>query len=98
MDHGHAPLFGLELPGAIHRRGHSDRQVFVSRLSADECRLSGENLDLHAGDRVDLSFSTIGPFTADVHSTEQGTACVRLVPPLHPAIVQHFAAFVHLAE
>lgn len=97
MDRRQEGRLAVELLGSLTSIGHRPVCVQVSQVSANGCRVSGEDLDLHPGDRVEIDFAGLGHMPADVQWAREDAAGVRFAASLHPAILQYLATFIRLA-
>lgn len=85
------------MPGSLRRIGQAPVSICVSQLSANGCRLTGPDLSLDIGEKVELTISSVGPLQAEVRWVGPDMAGVQLAASLDPAILQYFASFIHLA-
>lgn len=91
----------MEIAGLCVTHGAVGHMVHVSDLSLNGCRIFCPDGDLHEGQRVEIMLASIGPLPAQLRWTEQGVdgcaAGVRFDAPIHPALLDHFAAYCRIA-
>ncbi|MCB2050309.1 MAG: PilZ domain-containing protein [Novosphingobium sp.] len=97
MDRRKEDRLAVDLLGVLNRTGKAPVCVDVSQVSANGCRLTGRNLDLHPGEQIELAFGGLVGMQAEVQWAHGDMAGVRLAASLHPAIMRYFASFIRLA-
>ena len=85
----------VELPGSYHTPGQESRSMFFSQISSKGCRITGYDMQLEAGDAVDLHLGAIGPIPGIVRWAAPKTAGIEFDTALDAAIVSYFTAFIN---
>jgi hypothetical protein len=84
---------GLELPGSYSKGDGDPRLIFVSELSHNGCRVSGDESGLAVGDRMTLSLGAVETVDATVKWADGPWLGVEFAGPLDDCIIEFFAAY-----
>lgn len=97
MDRRKESRLFVDVAGSYQFKDDTPRNVFISQISANGCRLANCGGDLCVGEPVQVSLGPIGPLDATVKWLGDDTAGVEFHAPIHPAILAHFAGYCRLA-
>ncbi len=87
-----------EVAGSYELAGGPVRDVYISQISANGCRLGNPYNELAAGEAVQISLGPIGPLEATVKWANGDHAGVEFHAALHPAILTCFAGYCRVAS
>lgn len=87
-----------EVAGRYELAGGSARDVYISQISANGCRLGNPYKELRAGEPVQVSLGPVGPLDATVKWANGDHAGVEFHAAIHPAILTYFAGYCRVAS
>ncbi len=97
MDRRRQSRLATDVMGTYSHPGGQPQDAYVSQISVNGCRLVERVPCLLEGDRIEVTIGAIGPFEGIVRWTCDNLAGVEFKVSLHPAVVEHFAAYCRQA-
>ena len=98
MDRRKESRLFAELVGSYELAGGPVRDVYISQISANGCRLGNPYGELESGKPVQVSLGPIGPLEATVKWASGDHAGVEFHAAIHPAILTYFAGYCRVAS
>lgn len=101
MSRRHEGRTSVEIAGRCLYAGAASFPVYVSDLSLNGCRLFCADQLLRDGDRVAITLASLDPLPAQLRWIERVAdgmfAGAQFEVALHPALLDHFAAYCRIA-
>lgn len=83
------PRHPVEIHGRYRTGSGNPRDVIVTDLSENGCRIFDRFCNLDVGRFITVRIGSIGPLGAKVRWRENNVAGLHFVEPLHPRILDH---------
>lgn len=98
MDRRKESRLFAEVVGSYELAGGPRRDVYISQISANGCRLGNPHHELEAGHAVQVSLGPVGPLDGTVKWASEDHAGVEFHATIHPAILAYFAGYCRVAS